>query len=67
MPKNMRSYTLRQWLSHSENTTGETQNPVLHPSLEHNDDACGNIFTVIWNETVIRNVFYCVFDNQKND
>uniref|UniRef100_H2UWY3 Endosome-lysosome associated apoptosis and autophagy regulator 1 n=1 Tax=Takifugu rubripes TaxID=31033 RepID=H2UWY3_TAKRU len=22
MPKNMRSYTLRQWLSHSENTTG---------------------------------------------
>ncbi|CAG07479.1 unnamed protein product, partial [Tetraodon nigroviridis] len=28
LPKNMMSYTLRQWLSHSEKTTGETQNPA---------------------------------------
>lgn len=29
MPKNMMSYTLRQWLSHLENTTGETQEPCF--------------------------------------
>lgn len=46
MPKNMISYTLRQWLSHAKNTTGETQNLALHLYFQQND-ARGNIFTAI--------------------
>lgn len=52
MPKNMRSYTLRQWLSHSENTTGESQKPVLDLYQEPND-ARGTTFNVISMRTVI--------------
>lgn len=29
MPENLRSSTLRQWLSHSENTTGGFLDPVF--------------------------------------
>lgn len=55
MPKNMRSYTLRQWLSHSENTTGESQKPVLDLYQESNEER-GTTFNVIRMKTVIINM-----------
>lgn len=55
MPKNMRSYTLRQWLSHSENTTGESQKPVLDLYQEPHDSR-GTTFNVIRMITVIINM-----------
>lgn len=55
MPKNMRSYTLRQWLSHSENTTGESQKPVFDLYQEPND-ARGTTFIAINVRTDIINI-----------
>lgn len=62
MPKNMRSYTLRQWLSHAENTTGESQRPVLDLYQEPND-ACGITFTVIRMITVNMTIFGCFLNH----